>query len=79
MLLENGRIAAQGLPFDLVAKGAFGIADDALINAVSTANSAANSKAPSRIPSRVQISDIVEEQEGAAKVDALTDEEERGS
>lgn len=70
VLLDNGRVSAQGLPQALIDQGALGHDDDALINAVSLANSRVNSRVPSRVPSKTRISDIVEEQEGAAKMDA---------
>ena len=71
VVMENGRIAHQGRPSDLLDAGAFGHSDDALKNAISVANSVTNSRAPSRVPSRTQISGVIEEQEGAAKADAL--------
>lgn len=70
VLLENGRVSAQGTPQDLLDRGHIGSGDAALRSAVSVANSRAGSRAPSRIPSQVYISNVVEEQEGLGKVDA---------
>lgn len=71
VMLANGRITDQGTPHELLERSALGHDDEALKNAVSASASRANSRAPSRISSRVQISQIVEEQEGPAVVDAL--------
>jgi ABC-type cobalamin/Fe3+-siderophores transport system ATPase subunit len=70
VLLENGRLSHQGTPQHLLEIGAVGLDDDALRSAISVTNSRINSAVPSRVQSQVNISGIVEEQEGAAKVDA---------
>lgn len=79
VILDNGRISEQGLPETLIEKGVLGEDDEALKKAVSSSNSAAASRAPSRVASHVQISDIVEEQEGlkaeAAKTKKIEDRE----
>lgn len=71
VVLDNGRILDQGIPQELVDRDILGHDDEALKTAVSRSASVANSRAPSRVSSRVQISQIVEEQEGIAKVDAM--------
>ncbi|CCG81763.1 ATP-dependent bile acid permease [Taphrina deformans PYCC 5710] len=70
VLLDNGRLTNQGTPQQLLEAGAVGLDDDALRSAISVTNSRAHSAAPSRAQSAVNISGIVEEQEGAAKLDA---------
>ncbi|BFZ53859.1 Transporter of the ATP-binding cassette (ABC) [Savitreella phatthalungensis] len=59
VLLDNGRIKAQGTPFEMVEQGFIGQDDNALHSAMSTSNSRGVSVAPSRVESSAAVADIV--------------------